>query len=366
MGKRRIIPESPLQRQAFDAFYPMPLTVDDFDYMLPGHLIAQMPLAERNASRLLVLSKGGALADRHFVDLPEFVRPDDLLVFNDTRVLHARLFGVKESGGAVEVLLERQLGPREALAQVRASRAPGTGTILRLAGAFDVTVLGRVGEFFHLRFPPDENLADLVERHGKLPLPPYIQREAIDADEGRYQTVYARAPGSVAAPTAGLHFDEKMLETLAARGTGLAWLTLHVGAGTFQPVRVHDLADHRMHRERYVIPPSTVEAIAATRKKGGRVIAVGTTSLRALEAAACHGELTAGEGETELFILPGFRFRVVDALITNFHLPRSTLLMLVSAFAGMEAIRRAYVHAIEQGYRFFSYGDAMFLTRDKG
>ena len=342
----------------------MSLTINDFDYTLPPHLIAQAPLTERSASRLLGV--GETLTDRHFADLPEFVRPDDLLVFNDTRVLHARLFGVKESGGAVEVLLERPLGPHEALAQVRASRSPKAGTVLRLAEAFNVTVQGRVGEFFLLRFPPDENLVDLIEHHGKMPLPPYIQREANDADEGRYQTVYARAPGSVAAPTAGLHFDEKMLKTLAGCGASRAWLTLHVGAGTFQPVRVHDLAEHRMHREHYVIPPATVEAIAATRKKGGRVIAVGTTSLRALEAAASHGELVAGEGETELFILPGFRFRVADALITNFHLPRSTLLMLVSAFAGMETIRRAYAHAIEQGYRFFSYGDAMFLTRDNG
>jgi len=338
------------------------LSVNDFDYTLPAHLIAQRPLAERNASRLLGV--GQTLTDRHFSDLPEFLRPNDLLVFNDTRVLHARLFGVKESGGAVEVLLERPLGPHEALAQVRASRSPGAGTILRLADAFNVTVLGRVGEFFHLRFPPDENLVDLIERYGKLPLPPYIQRESVSADESRYQTVYARAPGSVAAPTAGLHFDEKMLETLTRRGVKSAWLTLHVGAGTFQPVRVHDLAEHQMHRERYIIPLATVDAVAATRKAGGRVIAVGTTSLRALEAAAGHGELVAGEGETALFILPGFRFRVVDALITNFHLPRSTLLMLVSAFAGMETIRRAYAHAIDQGYRFFSYGDAMFLIRD--
>ncbi|MDR2208281.1 MAG: tRNA preQ1(34) S-adenosylmethionine ribosyltransferase-isomerase QueA [Azoarcus sp.] len=342
----------------------MSFTVDDFDYALPAHLIAQAPLAERDASRLLVV--GRPLADRHFADLPEFIRPDDLLVFNDTRVLHARLFGVKESGGAVEVLLERSLGPHEALAQVRASRSPRAGATLRLADAFDVTVQGRVGEFFHLRFPQGENLVDLIERYGKMPLPPYIQREAVEADEGRYQTVYARAPGSVAAPTAGLHFDERMLETLAGCGAKSAWLTLHVGAGTFQPVRVHDLAEHRMHRERYIVPPATVDAVAATRRKGGRVIAVGTTSLRALEAAACHGELVAGEGETELFILPGFRFRVVDALITNFHLPRSTLLMLVSAFAGRETIRRAYAHAIDRGYRFFSYGDAMFLTRDNG
>ncbi|MDR2925568.1 MAG: tRNA preQ1(34) S-adenosylmethionine ribosyltransferase-isomerase QueA [Azoarcus sp.] len=342
----------------------MPLTTDDFDYALPGHLIAQAPLAERDASRLLAV--GQTLADRHFSDLPEFIRPNDLLVFNDTRVLHARLFGTKESGGAVEVLLERALGGNEALAQVRASRSPKTGSVLRLAGAFDVTVLGRIGEFFHLRFPPNENLIDLIERHGKLPLPPYIQREAAESDEGRYQTVYARTPGSVAAPTAGLHFDGKMFEALLRRGAKTAWLTLHVGAGTFQPVRVHNLAEHQMHREHYVIPPATVEAIAATRKSGGRVIAVGTTSLRALEAAAHGGELVAGEGETALFIRPGFRFRVADALITNFHLPRSTLLMLVSAFAGMETVRRAYRHALEREYRFFSYGDAMFLTRDNG
>ena len=341
----------------------MAFTVEDFDYVLPPGLIAQVPLVERCASRLLVVGETGLL-DRYFVDLTGFVRPGDLLVFNDTRVLHARLFGVKESGGAVEVLLERPLGPHEALAQVRASRAPRVGAVLRLADAFDVTVLGRVGAFFHLRFPPDEGLVALFERYGKLPLPPYIQRVAAEADEGRYQTVYAREAGAVAAPTAGLHFDEGMLDALRGRGVNLAWLTLHVGAGTFQPVRVHDLADHRMHRERYAIPSATVEAISRTRASGGRVVAVGTTSMRALEAAARHGELVAGEGETELFILPGFRFRVVDALITNFHLPRSTLLMLVSAFAGMGTIRRAYAHAIARDYRFFSYGDAMFLSRE--
>jgi S-adenosylmethionine:tRNA ribosyltransferase-isomerase len=340
----------------------MTLTVDDFDYDLPPDLIAQTPLTERSASRLLVA--GQPLADRHFTDLPEYIRPGDLLVFNDTRVLHARLHGVKASGGAVEVLLERQLGPHEALAQIRASRSPKTGTTLRLADAFDATVLGRAGEFFHLRFPPDEDLLTLIERHGKLPLPPYIQRAAVDADEGRYQTVYAREPGSVAAPTAGLHFDAGVLDALTARGAKFAWLTLHVGAGTFQPVRVHDLAEHHMHRERYIIPPATVAAIAATRAAGGRVIAVGTTSMRALESAARSEPLAAGSGETDIFILPGFRFRVVDALVTNFHLPRSTLLMLVSAFAGTENIQRAYAHAIAHRYRFFSYGDAMFLTRN--
>ena len=345
----------------------MSLTLNDFDYFLPPELIAQAPLPERSASRLLVVQPDehgvNALLDRRFADLPELVGPNDLLVFNDTRVIHARLHGVKDSGGQVEVLIERAVGPHEALAQVRASKSPRTGSTLRLADAFDVEVLGRVGEFYHLRFPAGEDLFALLERHGKLPLPPYIQRAAGDDDESRYQTVFAREPGSVAAPTAGLHFDEGVLARIAARGAKCAWLTLHVGAGTFQPVRVDDLGEHRMHRERYVIPQETVDAIAATRAAGGRVIAVGTTSMRALEAAAQDGPLEAGSGETEIFILPGFRFQVVDALITNFHLPKSTLMMLVSAFAGMDGIRRAYAHAVAQRYRFFSYGDAMFLTR---
>ena len=345
----------------------MSLTLNDFDYFLPPELIAQAPLPERSASRLLVVqpTDGGtdALLDRRFADLPELVGPNDLLVFNDTRVIHARLHGVKDSGGQVEVLIERAVGPHEALAQVRASKSPRTGSTLRLADAFDVEVLGRVGEFYHLRFPAGEDLFALLERHGKLPLPPYIQRAAGDDDESRYQTVFAREPGSVAAPTAGLHFDEGVLARIAARGAKCAWLTLHVGAGTFQPVRVDDLGEHRMHRERYVIPQETVDAIAATRAAGGRVIAVGTTSMRALEAAAQDGPLEAGSGETEIFILPGFRFQVVDALVTNFHLPKSTLMMLVSAFAGMHSIRRAYAHAVAQRYRFFSYGDAMLITR---
>ncbi|WP_454457319.1 tRNA preQ1(34) S-adenosylmethionine ribosyltransferase-isomerase QueA [Thauera phenylacetica] len=345
----------------------MSLTLADFDYTLPTELIAQAPLPERSASRLLVVEpqQGAAprLTDSVFSALAERVNPGDLLVFNDTRVIHARLHGVKDSGGQVEVLIERPVGPHEALAQVRASKSPKTGSRLRLADAFEVEVLGRVGEFFHLRFPAGEDLLALLERHGKLPLPPYIQRAAGEADESRYQTVYAREPGSVAAPTAGLHFDDALLERIAARGAKCAWLTLHVGAGTFQPVRVDDLGEHRMHRERYVIPQETVDAIAATRAAGGRVIAVGTTSMRALEAAAQDGPLEAGSGETEIFILPGFRFQVVDALVTNFHLPKSTLMMLVSAFAGMDSIRRAYAHAVEQRYRFFSYGDAMFITR---
>ncbi|HRP77150.1 MAG TPA: tRNA preQ1(34) S-adenosylmethionine ribosyltransferase-isomerase QueA [Rhodocyclaceae bacterium] len=339
----------------------MPLTLDDFDYTLPPELIAQAPLPKRCDSRLLVLD-GDDLADRKFADLPELLTAGDLLVLNDTRVIHARLHGVKATGGQVEVMVERAVGPHEALAQIRASKSPPTGSRIRLADAFDVVVLGRVGEFYHLRFPTQENLLDLLERHGKLPLPPYIRRSADGDDESRYQTVYAREPGSVAAPTAGLHFDEAMLERLAATGVRTAWLTLHVGAGTFQPVRTNDLGEHRMHRERYVLPEETVAAIAATRATGGRVIAVGTTSLRALEGAVQDGTLEAGSGETDLFVLPGFRFQVVDALITNFHLPKSTLLMLVSAFAGMQPIRRAYAHAVAGSYRFFSYGDAMFIA----
>ena len=339
----------------------MPLTLDDFDYRLPAELIAQTPLAERSASRLLLVD-GEQLSDRRFAELPELLGPNDLLVFNDTRVIHARLYGVKETGGQIEVLVERAIGPHEALAQVRASKSPRTGSRLRLADAFDVTVLGRVGEFFHLRFPDGEDLLALLERHGKLPLPPYIERAADAHDESRYQTVYARAPGSVAAPTAGLHFDHTLLARLAERGVRCAWVTLHVGAGTFQPVRVNDLGEHRMHRERFVVPQEAADAVAATRAAGGRVIAVGTTSLRALEGAAQEGVLEAGIGETELFILPGYRFQVVDALVTNFHLPKSTLLMLVSALAGLEPMRRAYAHAVAHAYRFFSYGDAMFIA----
>jgi S-adenosylmethionine:tRNA ribosyltransferase-isomerase len=339
----------------------MPLTLDDFDYTLPPELIAQAPLPKRCDSRLLVLD-GDDLADRNFADLPDLLTAGDLLVLNDTRVIHARLYGVKATGGQVEVMVERAVGPHEALAQIRASKSPPTGSRIRLADAFDVVVLGRVGEFYHLRFPTQENLLDLLERHGKLPLPPYIRRSADGDDESRYQTVYAREPGSVAAPTAGLHFDGAMLERLAATGVRTAWLTLHVGAGTFQPVRTNDLGEHRMHRERYVLPEETVAAIAATRATGGRVIAVGTTSLRALEGAVQDGTLEAGSSETDLFVLPGFRFQVVDALITNFHLPKSTLLMLVSAFAGMQPIRRAYAHAVARSYRFFSYGDAMFIA----
>ena len=340
----------------------MAWTLDDFDYLLPPELIAQAPLARRTDSRLLQVSP--QLADLQFSDLPRLLAPGDLLVFNDTRVIHARLFGAKASGGQVEVMIERPLGPHEALAQIRASKSPKPGTRLRLEDALDVEVLGRAGEFFHLRFPEGDELIALLERHGRLPLPPYIERAAGDTDESRYQTVYARNPGSVAAPTAGLHFDEALLARLAEHGVNSAYITLNVGAGTFQPVRVHDLSEHKMHTEAYFVPQATVDAIAATKAAGRRVVCVGTTSMRALESAARGGELEAGEAESDLFILPGYRFRVADALITNFHLPKSTLLMLVSALAGVDVIRGAYAHAVAARYRFFSYGDAMFLTRN--
>ncbi|WP_417070280.1 tRNA preQ1(34) S-adenosylmethionine ribosyltransferase-isomerase QueA [Niveibacterium terrae] len=340
----------------------MPYFVSEFDYHLPPELIAQAPLAERSASRLLHVQQH-TLDDRHFRDLPELLTPGDLLIMNDSRVLHARLHGRKETGGEVEVLIERPIGDSEALAMVRASKSPKPGSRLRLEEAFDVEVLGRAGEFFHLRFPEGQTVVELIERHGALPLPPYIDRAAAEADEKRYQTVYAHELGSVAAPTAGLHFDEAVLARLAERGIRRAFVTLHVGAGTFQPVRAEKIEDHQMHRECYTVPQATVEAIAATRAAGGRVICVGTTSLRALESAAQGGELKAGSAETGIFITPGFRFQVADGLVTNFHLPRSTLLMLVSALAGIETIRAAYAHAVAERYRFFSYGDAMLLER---
>ena len=347
------------------------LCLDDFDYNLPPALIAQLPLAARTGSRLLHLC-GSEIADRQFTDLPSLLQANDLLVVNDTRVLHARLFGQKSSGGQVEVLIERTLASGdEVLAQVRASKPPKAGSTLRLEDAFEVAVLGREGEFYRLKFPSDA--LELAEQHGRLPLPPYIERGASDADESRYQTVYAREKGSVAAPTAGLHFDDTLLAQLTSQGVQRASVTLHVGAGTFQPVRVQALSEHQMHSERYFVPAATIRAIAETRANGGRVVAVGTTSLRALESAYAGVKLPVGAsdtlsndcvGDTKLFITPGFQFQVVDALITNFHLPKSTLLMLVSAFSGVSEIRLVYAHAIAREYRFFSYGDAMFLERN--
>ena len=340
------------------------LTLDDFDFPLPPELIAQHPAAQRTASRLLHVA-GGQLEDRHFADLPQFLAPGDLLVFNDTKVIKARLLGRKESGGQVEVMLERIVDAHHALALVRASKSPKPGSRLILDEAFALTCTGRQGQFFELELAPgDGDLWQLAEAHGRLPLPPYITHTPEAEDQSRYQTVYAKHPGAVAAPTAGLHFDEALLATLAAQGIQQAWLTLHVGAGTFQPVREDRIADHQMHSERYNVPEATAQAIRDTRARGGRVIAVGTTSMRTLEAAALgDGTVRAGSGETDIFITPGYRFQTVDRLITNFHLPRSTLLMLVSAFAGMEPIRRAYAHAVAERYRFFSYGDAMLLEK---
>ncbi|WP_063550756.1 tRNA preQ1(34) S-adenosylmethionine ribosyltransferase-isomerase QueA [Burkholderia territorii] len=344
-------------------------TLSDFDFNLPPELIAQTALPDRTASRLLEVDGTVAparLVDRRFTELPSCIAPGDLLVFNDTKVLKARFFGQKASGGKIEVLIERVTGTHTALAQIRASKSPGAGTTLRLADAFDVTVGERVEPFFTLHFPAP--CLDLIEQHGRLPLPPYIEHDADANDETRYQTIYAANPGAVAAPTAGLHFDQPLLEKLDAMGVERATLTLHVGAGTFQPVRVENIAEHKMHSEWYDLPQSLVDKIAATRARGGNVIAVGTTSMRALEAAARSADeaghpLAAAQAETDIFITPGYRFRVVDRLVTNFHLPKSTLLMLVSAFAGVETIRAAYRHAIDERYRFFSYGDAMLLTR---
>ena len=334
-------------------------SLSDFDFDLPQELIAQFPLPERSASRLLHVD-GDALHDRAFTHIVDLLTPGDLLVFNDTRVLKARFYGAKETGGKIEVLVERVLDHRTVLAQVRASKSPQQGARLRLADAFDVTVGERAGEFFTLIFPDD--VFDLIEAHGRLPLPPYIEHAADSVDERRYQTVYAREPGAVAAPTAGLHFDQPLLDRLRDKGVHFAYVTLHVGAGTFQPVRTENLAEHKMHSEWYTVPQETVDAVRAAKAAGRNVISVGTTSMRALESASQSGQLEAGSRDTKLFIIPGYTFKTVDRLITNFHLPKSTLLMLVSAFAGYELIRTAYAHAIQQRYRFFSYGDAMLLT----
>ncbi|MCW8829270.1 MAG: tRNA preQ1(34) S-adenosylmethionine ribosyltransferase-isomerase QueA [Gammaproteobacteria bacterium] len=338
----------------------------DFFYELPDELIAQRPAVERRGSRLLVLDgASGGVEDRQFTDLPDPLRPGDLLVFNDTRVIPARLFGRKESGGAVEVLVERITGEQTVLAHLRASKSPRPGSWLTLEEGIAVEVSGRDGALFALRFPAP--VLELLKQYGRMPLPPYIEREAGESDAERYQTVYARKEGAVAAPTAGLHFDEAMLAHLDEMGVESAYVTLHVGAGTFQPVRVDDIREHHMHSEYIEVPQAVVDAVAATRARGGRVVAVGTTVVRSLESAARAngGELAVYSGETDIFIYPGYQFRVIDALVTNFHLPESTLLMLVSAFAGYEQTMAAYRHAVEQRYRFFSYGDAMFLLPQK-
>lgn len=339
------------------------MKLDDFDYPLPPELIAQAPPRERTASRLLHLDGAtGVLRDLRFPDILEIVAPNDLVVLNDTRVIKARLAGRKKSGGRIEALIERVLGPDEALAQMRASHMPHEGSRIELDDGIEATVLERRGGFVRLRFEGCEDILALLERHGAVPLPPYIGHAPNAQDEARYQTVYAKEPGAVAAPTAGLHFDEALLDSLRARSVTTARVTLHVGAGTFQPVRADDLAGHEMHSEWYRVPQETIDAIRVTRERGGRVLAVGTTTLRALETAAAEG-LHAGMGETKLFIIPGYRFNVVDRLLTNFHLPKSTLLMLVAAFAGLDTIRLAYEHAIRNRYRFYSYGDAMLIER---
>jgi len=349
----------------------------DFDYFLPDELIAQRPPTQRGASRLLRLLPEGGVADLGFQDLPDLLRAGDLLILNDTRVIPARLRGTKPTGGQVEILLERLLGGNRILAQVHASKPLRSGVPVALPGGVQAHYVGRQDDLFELALDlkPDESPLAYFERHGAIPLPPYIERAAEAQDATRYQTVFARAPGAVAAPTAGLHFDAAMLARCRQRGVDTVYVTLHVGAGTFQPVRVEDLVEHRMHAERVTVSAETCEAIARTRARGGRVLAVGTTVVRSLEAAASASGEASGSvqrearipapfhGETRLFITPGFRFQVVDALLTNFHLPQSTLLMLVCAFGGYDALMRAYCHAVQQRYRFFSYGDAMFLER---
>ena len=344
---------------------PARYSVDDFDYALPTELVAQRPTVDRAGSRLLHVD-GDRLTDLRFIDLPDCLDAGDLLVFNDTRVINARLRGRKPTGGDVEILVERIDGPDTASVQIRASHAPRIGSAIELAAGAQAIVESRLDRLYGIRFERTGPLDAWLERNGELPLPPYIHHTPDAADADRYQTVYARDPGAVAAPTAGLHFDNATLDALARRGVARAFVTLHVGAGTFAPVTVTDIAEHRMHAERYSIPQATVDAVAATRDRHRRVVAVGTTSLRALEASAATGSIKAGNDETALFVTPGYRFRVVDRLLTNFHMPRSTLLMLVAAFCGLDTVRRAYAHAIEARYRFMSYGDAMLVERPVG
>lgn len=339
------------------------LTLADFDYHLPADLIAQAPAATRTGSRLLHVDSDGLMHDRSFRDIVSLLREGDLLVFNNTKVIKARLFGQKDTGGKVEVLIERITGLQTALAHVRSSKTPRAGSVLQFAQGIAATVAGREHDLFilHMNHP----VLEVLETHGQTPLPPYITHTPGAQDEARYQTVYAEKPGAVAAPTAGLHFDESILAQLKSQGVNQTFVTLHVGAGTFQPVRGNDLSQHVMHAEWYEVPVAAEQAIAQTQARNGRVIAVGTTSVRALESAAQRygGQVMAGSSDTRLFITPGFSFQAVDAMVTNFHLPQSTLLMLVSAFIGLDTMREAYAHAVAQRYRFFSYGDAMFLER---
>ena len=335
-----------------------PMLISDFDYDLPDELIAQYPATERRDSRLLAVADG--VEDRLFADLPALLRRGDLLVLNDTRVIKARLHAVKETGGRAEILVERVTGERTAIVHVRASKSPKTGSRLVLDGEAEAVVSAREGELFSLTFSVD--IMPFLDKYGKVPLPPYLNRSAGEADIERYQTVYARDPGAVAAPTAGLHFDDALLQETLTAGASHSWITLHVGAGTFQSLREEQITENRLHSERVEVSQQCCDAVQATRAAGGRVIAVGTTTVRALESASATGELRPFSGETDIFILPGYEFRSVDAMITNFHLPKSSLLMLVSAFAGRQRILSAYRHAVREKYRFFSYGDAMFLT----
>ena len=342
------------------------LQKSDFDFELPPDLIAQVPLPQRSASRLLLLDAASkSRSDRMFRDLPTLLAPGDLLVFNDTRVLSARLYGRKESGGAVEILIERISGEYEAVVQLKVSKKPKAGSHIELTDGSQATVLGREQDFFHLRFDGTQPLATRLQKLGEMPLPPYIRRQVDATDIERYQTVYARAPGAVAAPTAGLHFDENLLQALRDRGVSFGYVTLHVGAGTFSPVREQDITQHQMHREWLHVDADLIAQIRQTRADGGRVIAVGTTVVRALESAMVDGELVPFSGDTQIFIYPGYRITSIDALITNFHLPQSTLLMLVSAFAGRDYMLTAYRHAVDARYRFFSYGDAMLIWPDR-
>lgn len=336
----------------------------DFYYELPDELIAQQPLPERSASRLLYLHKNSdAIEDKQFIDFLELLNKDDLLVLNNTKVIPARLFGHKQSGGKVEILLERVLSEREVLAHMRSSKSPKAGALIELDAGFQCQVLGRVEDLFHLQFKGEQLVADILECIGHMPLPPYIERADNISDQTRYQTVFAQQSGAVAAPTAGLHFDAAMMAKIQARGIEIAFVTLHVASGTFRPVKVENLADHVMHKEYFEVPEQTVEAVERAKKRGGRVIAIGTTAMRSLESASRSGQLASTCGDTDLFITPGYQFKTVDAMLTNFHLPESTLLMLVSAFAGYERIKKVYQHAIAAKYRFFSYGDAMFIQR---
>ena len=343
------------------------MKLTDFDFTLPERLIAKYPAAERTASKMLRLhGKTGAVVHGHFVDIVDLLLPGDLLVFNNTRVIPARLFGQKQTGGKIEILLERVLSDNTAMAHIKSSKSPKPGALLSLEGGLEATVLGRQDALFHLQFSGNENIFDLLEAHGHMPLPPYIDRPDEDTDKERYQTVYNEKPGAVAAPTAGLHFDDGLLQTLKNKGVNTAFVTLHVGAGTFQPVRVENIEEHQMHAEYAEVGADVVELIKQTKANGHRVIAVGTTSVRSVESAAracSNGLIDTFLSDTSIFIYPGFQFKVIDCMITNFHLPQSTLMMLISAFAGRDNVMHAYAEAIKEEYRFFSYGDAMFIEK---